>query len=175
MTKEELKTILDERKVQGKKVVMCSGTFDLTHVGHVRFIENARRCGDVLIVGVKSDRAASLKKNHSPILSQDDRVEIVQALRCVDYAFIVDYDPERPVPFSYENQSSYEWLNMFYPAVEFYRPDVFAYEDNPVLTKARKTLFKAYGVEGAMLKRTEGVSTSDIIRKVRYEYRKGLL
>ena len=171
MTKEALKTILEERKAQGKKVVMCSGTFDLTHVGHIRFLERARQCGDLLIVGVKSDRAASLKKKHSPILRQEDRLEIVQALRCVDYAFMVEYDPERPVPFSYENKSSYEWLNMFYPAVEFFRPDVFAYEDNPVLKEARKTLFVAYGVDGKLLKRTEGISTSEKIEKVRREYK----
>ena len=171
MTKEALKAILEERKAQGKKVVMCSGTFDLTHVGHIRFIERARQCGDVLIVGIKSDRAASLKKKHSPILSQEERLEIVQAIKGVDYAFIVDYDSERPMPFSYENKSSYEWLNMFYPEVDFFRPDVFVYEDNPVLKEARKTLFEAYGVEGALLKRTEGVSTSDIIETVKREYK----
>ena len=173
MTKEALKAILDERKAQGKVVVMGSGTFDLTHVGHINFLENARQCGDVLIVGVKSDRAASLKKSHSPILIQDDRVRIVQALKCVDYAFIVDYDPERPVPFPYENKSSYEWLNMSYPAVEFYRPDVFAHEYNPVLEEARKTLFEAYGVKGSVLKRTEGVSTSDVIKKIMDVYGNG--
>ncbi len=68
--------------------VITFGTFDLLHVGHVRLLERAARLGDRLIVGVSSDALNFRKKSKMPVFCQEDRMEIVNALRCVDEVFL---------------------------------------------------------------------------------------
>ncbi len=71
---------------QGKRVVFTNGVFDLLHVGHVRALKDARSRGDCLVVAVNSDRSVSvLKGPELPINPEDERVEILSALECVDY------------------------------------------------------------------------------------------
>jgi cytidyltransferase-like protein len=72
----------------GKRVVFTDGVFDLLHANHVAFLEEARTFGDWLVVGVVSDlRAEDYKRR--PILSQEERLRVVQTLSCVDEAFII--------------------------------------------------------------------------------------
>ena len=76
-------------KRQGKRVVFTNGCFDLLHVGHVTLLERAKRLGDVLIVGVNSDRSVRrLKGPTRPIFPQRDRAALVAALASVDYVTI---------------------------------------------------------------------------------------
>jgi cytidyltransferase-like protein len=73
-----------------RHLVVATGAFDLLHVGHLRFLEAARRLGDRLIVGVESDeRVRRWKGPARPVLSQEDRCELLAALRCVDEVFII--------------------------------------------------------------------------------------
>jgi rfaE bifunctional protein nucleotidyltransferase chain/domain len=82
---------LDEGRQQGKRVVLANGCFDLLHVGHVRYLEGARREGDILVVGVNSDASARrLKGPGRPILSDSARAELVAALATVDAVVIFD-------------------------------------------------------------------------------------
>ncbi len=77
----------------GQKVVLTNGCFDLLHPGHVRYLEEARSLGDVLIVALNSDRSVrELKGPRRPILNQDERAEVISALGCVDFVVIFD-DP----------------------------------------------------------------------------------
>jgi D-glycero-beta-D-manno-heptose 1-phosphate adenylyltransferase len=70
----------------GKKVVLANGTFDILHVGHVRCLKDAKSRGDYLIVAVNSDASVKKYKNPKlPIQSEDDRIEVLAALRYVDY------------------------------------------------------------------------------------------
>lgn len=88
---EEIKCIVDKAKREGKKVVLANGCFDILHVGHVRYLEDAKRHGDVLIVAVNSDRSVKrLKGPERPFMPDYERAEIVAALGCVDYVFIFD-------------------------------------------------------------------------------------
>ena len=88
---EEIKRIVDEARSQGKRVVLANGCFDILHVGHVRYLEDAKRHGDVLIVAVNSDSSVrKLKGPKRPYMPQDERAEIVAALGCVDYVFVFD-------------------------------------------------------------------------------------
>jgi len=68
--------------------VATFGTFDVFHVGHLRILERARALGDHLMVGVSTDQMNFDKKGRYPVYSQDQRVEIVHALRCVDEVFL---------------------------------------------------------------------------------------
>ncbi|MCL9670299.1 MULTISPECIES: adenylyltransferase/cytidyltransferase family protein [Enterobacteriaceae] len=70
------------------KRVITFGTFDVFHIGHVNILERAAQLGDYLIVGVSSDALSFKKKQRYPLYSQDDRVKIISALRCVDEVFI---------------------------------------------------------------------------------------
>lgn len=72
-------------------IVLATGCFDILHVGHLYFLESAAAQGDVLVVGVNSDRSIKMMKGHDrPIVGQDERAELVSALRYVDYVFIHD-------------------------------------------------------------------------------------
>ena len=70
------------------KVVITFGTFDLLHYGHVRILERARTLGDRLVVGVSSDALNMKKKGRTPSVSQEPRMAIIAALRCVDEVFL---------------------------------------------------------------------------------------
>ena len=77
--------------VAGKKTVLANGCFDILHVGHVRYLEEARKLGDVLVVAVNSDRSVSVLKGAGrPILDERERVALVSALRCVDHVVVFD-------------------------------------------------------------------------------------
>ena len=76
---------------EGKRIAFANGCFDLLHVGHIRFLEGARECGDVLVVGVNSDRAVTVLKGPGrPLLPADARAELVAALESVDYVVVFD-------------------------------------------------------------------------------------
>ena len=91
VSQDELIVHVAARKRNGDRVVFTNGCFDLLHPGHVRCLEQARAMGDLLVVGVNSDSSArQLKGDARPILSQDERAEILAALAAVDYVVIFD-------------------------------------------------------------------------------------
>ena len=82
---------VSELKRQGKRVVFTNGCFDVLHPGHTRYLAEARRLGDALIVAVNSDRSVrSLKGPGRPIFPEDERAEILAALEAVDFVTIFD-------------------------------------------------------------------------------------
>ncbi len=85
---------VNELRARGLTVVFTNGVFDLLHPGHVRYLAEARRLGDVLIVGVNSDRSArGLEKGPGrPLNTEHDRAELLAALMCVDAVVIFDED-----------------------------------------------------------------------------------
>ncbi len=87
VTVEELLPVVTRRKARGDRVVLTNGCFDLLHVGHVRYLRAARELGDLLIVGVNSDASVqNLNKGTGrPFIPEDQRMEVLSALSCVDY------------------------------------------------------------------------------------------
>jgi len=82
-------------KRKRKKVVFTNGCFDILHAGHVRYLTKARACGDILILGLNSDKSVrGIKGPSRPINSQQDRVEVLSALSCIDY--IVLFNDKTP-------------------------------------------------------------------------------
>ena len=78
-------------KKQGLKVVFTNGCFDLLHVGHIRYLSEAKTKGDILVVGVNSDRSVqTIKGSKRPILPEDQRTEVLASLACVDFITIFD-------------------------------------------------------------------------------------
>jgi D-beta-D-heptose 7-phosphate kinase/D-beta-D-heptose 1-phosphate adenosyltransferase len=92
-TKREALALIERLRADGKTVVFTNGVFDLLHPGHVRYLREARRLGDVLIVGVNSDRSVRANKGADrPLTPAAERAEILVALECVDAAVIFDED-----------------------------------------------------------------------------------
>ena len=90
-TKEDLRRITEDLKKKGKRIVFTNGCFDLLHLGHIRYLEKAKSLGDILVVGVNSDRSVqNLKGPKRPILPQEERTEILSGLGCVDYITVFD-------------------------------------------------------------------------------------
>jgi len=84
-----LREKLAEHKRHGRRIVFANGCFDTLHVGHIRYLEGARREGDVLVVGVNTDSSVChLKGPDRPILDENARAQLVAALRCVDYVVL---------------------------------------------------------------------------------------
>jgi D-beta-D-heptose 7-phosphate kinase/D-beta-D-heptose 1-phosphate adenosyltransferase len=92
-TFEEIISLSEELKTRGKEIVFTNGCFDLLHAGHVSYLEEAKCYGDILIIGLNSDRSVSkLKGPNRPINTEKDRAYIVAALEVVDYVVIFDED-----------------------------------------------------------------------------------
>ena len=86
---DPLREKLTEHKRHGRRIVFANGCFDTLHVGHIRYLEGARREGDVLVVGVNADSSVChLKGLGRPILDENARAHLVAALRCVDYVVL---------------------------------------------------------------------------------------
>lgn len=91
LSRDALRQRLEEHRRRGQRIVLANGCFDLLHVGHIRYLEGARREGDVLVVGVNSDASErKLKGDGRPILPAQARAELVAALAAVDYVVIFD-------------------------------------------------------------------------------------
>lgn len=93
VTLEQACALTARARATGKKIVFTNGVFDLLHPGHLRYLTQARGLGDLLIVGVNSDRSVrAIKGERRPITPELERVEILEALRCVDAVVIFDED-----------------------------------------------------------------------------------
>jgi D-beta-D-heptose 7-phosphate kinase/D-beta-D-heptose 1-phosphate adenosyltransferase len=92
-TLSEISTLSEELKARGKKIIFTNGCFDILHAGHVRYLETAKSYGDILILGLNSDRSVTaLKGEGRPINIQMDRAYILAALEAVDYVVVFDED-----------------------------------------------------------------------------------
>lgn len=91
LTHKQLADVRSQLRATGKRLVMTNGCFDVLHVGHVRYLQAARRLGDALLVAINSDAAVrELKGAHRPIVAEQERAEILAALEAVDYVLIFD-------------------------------------------------------------------------------------
>lgn len=95
LTIEEADTFITKQRRDGRRIVFTNGVFDLLHPGHVRYLQAARREGDVLVVGVNSDRSVRVVKGPTrPVVPQEERAEVLAALASVDA--VVIFDEETP-------------------------------------------------------------------------------
>jgi rfaE bifunctional protein nucleotidyltransferase chain/domain len=93
VTVPEAVAVVERLRATGKSVVFTNGVFDLLHVGHLRYLQQARALGDALIVGLNSDRSVRANKGAGrPITPETERAEILSALACVDGVVVFDED-----------------------------------------------------------------------------------
>ena len=90
LTATELSATLQRRRSRGERIVFTNGCFDLLHIGHVRFLREARALGDCLVVGLNSDASVKNIKPGRPFIPESQRAEVLAALACVDHVVIFD-------------------------------------------------------------------------------------
>ena len=137
-------------RAQGRRLVFTNGCFDLLHVGHVRYLEAARRLGDALLVAVNSDRSVrALKGAGRPVMNERERAELLAALSSVDFVTVFDEESPRAL-------------------ISEVLPDVLAKGGDYALGEihGREEVERAGGRVVA-LPFVEGASTTDIIERLR--------
>ena len=142
---DELKHILQGLKAQAKRVVFTNGCFDIIHVGHIRYLRKARTFGDLLVVGINSDRSVSIIKPDRPVNSQDQRAEVLASLEMVDYVTI--FDEETP-----------------YELIKSIQPDVLVKGGD---WKKEDIIGSDIAKETHSLPYIEGISTTGIIERIK--------
>jgi len=135
--------------LRDKNVVLANGCFDILHVGHVRYLEEARKLGDTLVVAINSDRSVrALKGPGRPILNESERTALVSALRCVDHVVVFDEPDVRRV------------LDVLRPSIHAKGTD---YTENTV---PEREYVRAYGGQVRITGDAKDHSTRDVIRKI---------
>jgi rfaE bifunctional protein nucleotidyltransferase chain/domain len=136
----------------GRVVVWTNGTFDLLHPGHVQSLQQARALGDVLVVGVNSDRSVKAYKGPTrPVLNQDERSAMLAAVECVDYVLVFDEDTPA------------ESLARLQPDVHCKGDEYAPPQGKPVPERA---VVEGYGGRIAYLPLRPGLSTSELLRRI---------
>lgn len=145
LNRDELKQTIDKLRADGKKIVFTNGCFDIIHVGHIRYLKEAKALGDVLIVGLNSDNSVSLIKPNRPINPQNHRAEVLSSLAIVDYVTL--FDEETP-----------------YKLIKLVQPDVLVKGGD---WKTEEIVGSDIAKETHSLPYIKGVSTSEIIEKIK--------
>jgi len=149
---EELSDRSEDLRAAGKKLVATNGCFDLLHVGHVRYLQAARALGDLLAVGLNSDRSVhELKGSGRPIMTEIDRAEILAALECVD---LVTIFPETRAT---------RFLAAARPAMYVKGGDY----STETLNEEERAALKQIGAEIRVVPFEPGYSTSQLLEQIR--------
>ena len=145
---DDLKTEIDKLKAEGKRIVFTNGCFDIIHIGHIRYLKDAKKLGDILIIGLNSDSSVAELKPGRPINKESHRAEVLASLDMVDY-----------VTLFYED-TPYELIKHIKPNVlvkggDWKKEDIVGSDIVP---------------EVYSLPYIKGVSTTELIEKIRNLY-----
>ncbi|WP_432820900.1 bifunctional D-glycero-beta-D-manno-heptose-7-phosphate kinase/D-glycero-beta-D-manno-heptose 1-phosphate adenylyltransferase HldE [Trichloromonas sp.] len=148
-----LKNILDRERERGRSIVFTNGCFDLLHVGHVKYLQAARRLGDLLVLGLNSDDSIRrLKGPNRPLIGENERAHILAALDCIDH--VVVFDEDTPLEL-----------------ISALRPDILVkggdYNPEGVVGK---DVVEGYGGRVELIQFVDGKSTTNIIEKILAQY-----
>ena len=149
----QLSSIVDSLKQAGKRIVFTNGCFDIIHVGHVRYLKEARSLGDVLVVGLNSDESVrAIKGMNRPIVPQGERAEVLSSLRDVDYV-VIFYEPDP------------------YNTIAALRPDILVKGgDWSIENIIGRDIVESYGGKVCSIPFIEGASSTNIIESIIKKY-----
>jgi rfaE bifunctional protein nucleotidyltransferase chain/domain len=149
---EEIKIICDDARKNGKKIVFTNGCFDIIHSGHVFYLTEAKKLGDLLVVGLNTDDSVRrLKGSHRPINNEYDRAIVLDALKAVDY--VVLFGKDTPLELIHIVQPD------FLVKGGDYSPDKIVGAE----------FVQSYGGKVVTIAFVEGKSTTNIISKINNE------
>ena len=149
---EDLQPLLKKLRAEGKTIVTTNGCFDILHVGHVRYLEATKAFADFSIVLLNSDKSVkSIKGPTRPINNENDRAELLSALRCVDYVVLFDEDSPRDL-------------------LDEIKPDVYTKgADYTMETLPEADIMRKNGTRVEFISFVEGKSTTNVIKRVNGE------
>ena len=150
IAREDIEKFCEVLRKSGKRVVFTNGCFDILHAGHVRYLEKARALGDCLVLGLNSDASVRRLKGPSrPVNREEDRAEVVGALKSVDYVTVFDEPTASEL-------------------IALVKPAVYAKGGHYTLdTLPEAKIVQSYGGEVAFIDLVEGRSTTNIIEKIK--------
>ena len=149
VSQAQLAEIVTRRQTAGERIVFTNGVFDILHVGHARYLAEARALGDALVVAVNTDRSVrGIKGDLRPVVSEEERAEMLGWLSCVDY--VTFFETPTPVPL-----------------IEAVRPLIYAKGgDYRVEDLPETPVVRGYGGDVHILSLIQGRSTTRIIEKI---------
>ena len=148
-TAPQLASLVAERQAAGETVVFTNGVFDLLHVGHARYLAEARALGSALLIAVNADESVrSFKGDLRPIVPLDERMEMLASLACVDY--VTPFSTRTPVPL----------IEQIRPAI-YVKGGDYQEEDLP-----EAAVVRGYGGDVRILSLIPGRSSTNIIARV---------
>jgi len=144
---------LKKKKRKGKKIVLANGCFDLIHVGHIRYLKEAKNKGDILVVALNSDNSVRKLKGHGrPLLTERERVEIISSFYFVDFVTIFEETDVSKV-------------------IKTLKPDIHAKgSDYTPETVPEREFVKNYGGEIEITGGPKVKSTSEIIKEIKRKF-----
>lgn len=150
---DTLKGMVEDLHAQGKKVAITNGCFDILHVGHIRYLREAKKQGDILILALNSDKSVqAIKGPKRPIVPQEERADLLAALESVDYVTIF----EEPTPAA---------------LIDYIQPDILVKGgDWEAEQLAGRETVRSRGGHVAIIPTVPGASTTNIIDKIRSVY-----
>ncbi|MBI2909918.1 MAG: D-glycero-beta-D-manno-heptose 1-phosphate adenylyltransferase [Chloroflexi bacterium] len=158
VTLEDFLPVRESLRRKSKVVVFTNGLFDLLHLGHIRYLQEARAEGDVLVVGLNSDASArELKGPRRPILPEGERAEVLAALECVDYVII------------FGERTAERLVATLQPDI-YVKGGDYAPDGGTDLPEAR--IVAGYGGRTAIVPVVPGCSTTGIIERILERYGK---
>jgi len=154
-SREELKKIIDRHRKEGKKIVFTNGCFDILHVGHTRYLTEAKKQGNILVLGLNSDESVrSLKGKERPLIPENERADVIAALESVDYVTI--FHELTPLEI-----------------IEYLKPDILVkggdWKEKDVVGRE---LIEKWGGRVIIIPEVKGSSTTNIIEKIMHVYGK---
>ena len=153
LERNALKDKLEELRTKGKKIAFTNGCFDILHVGHVRYLREAKKTADVLVLALNSDSSVrSLKGEEKPLIPENERAEILAALEFIDFVTI------------FEELTPLELIN-------YLKPDILIKGgDWPEEKVVGREEVKKWGGRVAIIPEVEGKSTTNIVEKIKKLY-----
>jgi rfaE bifunctional protein nucleotidyltransferase chain/domain len=153
---EALKNEVEHRRRRGEKIAFTNGCFDILHVGHVRYLEEARKTGDLLILALNSDASVrAIKGEKRPLVPERERAEVVASLAAVDYVTL--FDETTPLKL-----------------IEYLRPDCLVkggdWREEAVVGRDS---VRSWGGRVVLVPVVEGASTTNIVEKILQVYGPG--
>jgi len=150
---KRLKGLVLSLRARRKKIVFTNGCFDLLHYGHVKYLEDARKKGDILIVGINSDSSVKrIKGPKRPVVNETDRLRLVASLESVDY--VVLFKEETPLKI----------INLIKPDVLVKGAD---WDENNIVGK---DIVLSRGGSVSTIKFSKGYSTTNLIKKIAKQF-----
>jgi rfaE bifunctional protein nucleotidyltransferase chain/domain len=153
LARNVLKNKLEELRREGKKIAFTNGCFDILHVGHIRYLREAKKTADVLVLALNSDSSVrAIKGEKRPLMSEEERAEILAALEFIDFVTI------------FQELTPLELIN-------YLKPDILIKGgDWPEEKVIGRDEIKKWGGRVAIIPEVEGKSTTNIVEKIKKLY-----